>query len=212
MMKKNIKIVIITAVIVILPVIFGLIMWNKLPETMATHWDGNGEANDYSSKAFSVFGLPLFLLAIHFLCAFVCSNDPKNRYQNESVYKAILWLVPVISLFSNFMIYWSVFGKEANVMLPLCIFTGGLFIFISRIITRCKPNHTIGIRIKYTLENEDNWNKTHKLASKLWLICGILMLLCILLPQRLMVYGLIGITLLCALIPIIYSFILVKKQ
>ena len=62
MMKANKKTLIITSIVTILPVLIGIICWNRLPEVMATHFGFNNEANGFSSKAFAVFGLPLILL------------------------------------------------------------------------------------------------------------------------------------------------------
>ena len=50
-----------------LPIVIGLFLWNKLPDTLATHWGSDGTANGWSSKTFSVFGMPLILTAIHVL-------------------------------------------------------------------------------------------------------------------------------------------------
>ena len=57
-MKSYKKTIIITTLITLLPILFGLALWNKLPDTIATHWGADGQANGWSSKAFAVFGLP----------------------------------------------------------------------------------------------------------------------------------------------------------
>ena len=69
MMKANKKTLIITSIVTILPVLIGIICWDRLPDVMATHFGMNNEANGFSSKVFAVFGLPLVLLAArHLLC------------------------------------------------------------------------------------------------------------------------------------------------
>lgn len=37
-MKSYKKTIIITTLITLLPILFGLALWNKLPDTIATHW------------------------------------------------------------------------------------------------------------------------------------------------------------------------------
>lgn len=64
MTKKNKKIILITSMITILPILAGLILWNKLPEQVATHFDANGIPNGYSSRAFAVFG-PYLICLLH---------------------------------------------------------------------------------------------------------------------------------------------------
>ena len=85
MTKKNKKIILITSMITILPILAGLILWNKLPEQVATHFDFNGIPNGYSSRAFAVFGPYLIFLFAHLLCAFGTLADPKNRRSAEDV-------------------------------------------------------------------------------------------------------------------------------
>ena len=60
--------ILITSIIILLPILVGLFLWNKLPNEIATHFGANGEANGWSSKGFAVFGLPLFVLDCHLIC------------------------------------------------------------------------------------------------------------------------------------------------
>ena len=64
MLKANRKTLVITSIVTILPMLIGIMCWNRLPDMMATHFGINNEANGFSSKAFAVFGIPAFLLAV----------------------------------------------------------------------------------------------------------------------------------------------------
>ena len=44
-MKKYKTTIIITTLITLLPIVIGLFLWNKLPDTLATHWGSDGTAN-----------------------------------------------------------------------------------------------------------------------------------------------------------------------
>lgn len=87
-MKKYKTTIIITTLITLLPIVIGLFLWNKLPDTLATHWGSDGTANGWSSKTFSVFGMPLILTAIHVLCLFVTLNDPEEKEYPQEAYGA----------------------------------------------------------------------------------------------------------------------------
>ena len=97
MTKKNKKIILITSMITILPILVGLILWNKLPEQVATHFDFNGIPNGYSSRAFAVFGPYLIFLFAHLLCAFGTLADPKKQAIGQKMYALILWICPAVS-------------------------------------------------------------------------------------------------------------------
>ena len=66
-MKKYKKMIISTTLLTGLPILIGLILWNKLPDSMATHWDINGQANGWSGKGATVLFLPCILMIIHLL-------------------------------------------------------------------------------------------------------------------------------------------------
>lgn len=43
--KKYKATIIITSLITLLPILLGLIIWNKLPDQIATHWGADGQAD-----------------------------------------------------------------------------------------------------------------------------------------------------------------------
>ena len=77
-MKINKKLLIVTSVLLLLPILAGLILWNQLPEQIATHFGVDNAANGWSSKAFAVFGIPGIMLGLHWFCLFATAADPKR--------------------------------------------------------------------------------------------------------------------------------------
>jgi uncharacterized membrane protein len=76
-----------------------------------------------------------------------------------------------------------------------------------------KPNYFAGIRLPWTLENEENWKKTHLLAGKLFFAGGLLIaILCLLTPVIISIILFITITIIVTIIPGVYSYRLYKKQ
>ena len=68
MFKKYKLQIIVSSIVILLPVLFGLLMWDNLPDIMTTHWGADGTADGFSGKVFAVFGLPCVLLAVHLIC------------------------------------------------------------------------------------------------------------------------------------------------
>jgi len=202
MLKKNKGLLIITSLIILLPMAAGILLWEQLPEKMAIHWGSNGEANGWTSRPVAVFGLPLFLLAIHFICAWGTDLDKRNRNQNEKIKQITLWIAPAVSLLGNSSTYAAAMGQEMDIVRYATLFMGLVFLMIGNYMPKCKQNYTIGIKLKWTLENEENWYATHRLAGKVWMIGGLGVLICgffsILQPLPLLF-------LLMVLIPVIYS-------
>ena len=211
MLKENRKTLIIASILTILPVLIGIIYWNRLPDVMATHFGMNNEANGFSSKAFAVFGLPAFLLAVLWIGAFVTSHDPKRQNISSKMFSLGLWIAPVISLVAAAIIYPINLGYELDITLFAELLLGLMFIIIGNYLPKTRQNYTIGIKIPWTLANEENWNRTHRLAGYLWMICGILMIL-ICLIRFVSAQWLVGIFLIMVLVPCIYSFWLHAKK
>ena len=130
MLKKNKSRIIISSIIILLPMIFGLIMWDKLPDTMTTHWGADGNADGFSGKVFAVFGLPAITLILHFVCLLFTLFDKKQKEQNPKALGMIFWILPVVSLFTNGIMYRTAFGKEFDLAVFVPALLGVMFIFI----------------------------------------------------------------------------------
>ena len=209
---KNKFTIIITSVIVLIPMLVGVAFWDALPEQVAIHWGASGEPDRWCAKAFAVYAVPLIMLALHWACLFATRFDKKNRGQNPKMMNITYWLVPAVSWVANGMTYADALGKDIDVIRLLPIIMGALFLFIGNYLPKCTPNRTVGIRIKWTLADEENWNATHRFGGKVWFIGAIVILASSLLPAKISVCVMIAATLAMALAPIIYSYCFYKKK
>jgi len=75
---------------------------------------------------------------------------------------------------------------------------------------KCKRNYTIGIKLPWTLDNEDNWNKTHRFAGFVWVIGGIVITLDAFLSISLFI--ILDVIVLLIILPVVYSYLLYQKQ
>lgn len=212
MIKKNKTQLIISSVIILLPVVIGLVIWNFLPEQIATHWGMNNKPDGWSGRYMAIFGLPVMMLALHWLCIFFVTRDSKNKEQNGKVFSMVLWIIPIISLVVCGSTYVTALGKDVNMAMIMQIILGVLFVVMGNYMPKCKQNSTIGVRVTWTLHNEENWNKTHRFAGRLWFFCGMLLLLTIFLPTEKYAAIYFILILLMALAPMIYSYVYYRKQ
>ena len=176
MIKKNLPKLIITSLVTLIPIVVGLILWNKLPEQVPVHWNINGEVDGFATKTQAVFVMPLVLVASHWICVVGTSLDPKKQNINDKMFTLVLWIVPVISLLCNSMVYATALGHKISVEVIMPLFIGALFIIIGNYMPKCKQSYTLGIKLPWTLDDEENWNKTHRLAGFLWVIGGVVIM------------------------------------
>ena len=209
MIKKYLKTLIITSIMDLSPIIIGIILWDRLPDKIATHFGVDNTPNGWSSKAVAVFGLPVVLFALEWICMLATKLDPKYRNIDDSVMmKIVLWMMPCLSIMMSTITYTYALGKEIKVGFIVLLFMGALFVVMGNYLPKCKQSYTIGIKIPWTLNSEENWNRTHRFAGGLWFIGGLGM----------MATGFIGgfvaffaIALLMVIVPMIYSYVLYRK-
>ena len=210
-MKMNKKLLILTSIVILFPILWGLIIWSQLPNQIPIHFNLAGQANNFQSKPLAVLGLPLFLLLVHLFVIFMIGRDPKNRTMNEKMVKVIYWLIPIVSLSVFYLIYSKALGSTTNPSIVVSALLGLIFVIMGNYMPKLKVNHTVGIRLPWTLQSEDNWHKTHRLAGKLWVLGGKILLL-----QAGIQYAVpngLGIDILTiVLIPILYSYQLSRKN
>lgn len=164
------------ALIMLIPVIVGLILWNRLPDRLITHWNAAGEPDGYSGKAFAVFGLNGILFALYAVCIFGMSADPKKTNISTKNFRLVLGTIPLISVFANSITYASALGKEPDVPFYGKLLIAVILIVLGNYIPKMRQSYTLGIRLPWTLASEDNWNRTHRFAGKLWMVCGLIFL------------------------------------
>ncbi len=209
MIKKNLPKLIITSLVTLIPVVVGLILWDKLPDQVPVHWNINGEVDDYATKTQAVFAMPLVLVAFQWICVLGTSLDPKKQNVNDKMFTLVLWIIPVISLLCNSMVYATALGHKISVEIIMPLFMGALFVVIGNYLPKCKQSYTVGIKLPWTLDDEENWNKTHRLAGFLWVISGIV----IMATAFLGVFWIFFVLLIpMVIIPFVYSYILYKKN
>ena len=177
MIKKYKRTLILTSLVLLIPVIVGLLLWNQLPDPMPSHWDIHGEVDGWSSKAFTVFGLPALMLVLHWVCVFASMADPKWKNYNTKMMKLALWICPAIGLILSFMVYPAALGYSVPVENIMPLLVGALFMVIGNWLPKCEQTYTMGIKLPWTFASEENWNATHRFGGKVWFVGGIITML-----------------------------------
>jgi uncharacterized membrane protein len=209
MIKKNLKTLIITSIVILTPIIIGLILWNQLPDEIPFHWNIKGEVDDWASKPVAIFALPAFLLAMQWLCVIATSADPKKHNHTAKPLTLVFWIVPALSVVLSAVMYASALGTVVHVDTIMYILLGLMFIVIGNYMPKCKQSYTLGIKLPWTLDDEENWNKTHRLAGFLWVIGGVVIMASAFLGK----FWLFFVVLVpMVIIPTIYSYILYRNK
>lgn len=166
-MKKISKLTVITTLITLLPIVLGIALYDRLPDVVATHWGIDNQPNGWSSKAMAAFGMPGILALINLVCSIAMEIYPDSPFVKvrpvsikavggwekenklaDKVSPRLMWLcrwiIPVLSLILVPVMLYSAMGVSFDV----------------------------GIKIPWTLSSDENWDKTHRFAGFVWIVCG----------------------------------------
>ena len=192
---------------------FGCMLWDELPETVATHWGVDNQPNGYSSRAMAVYGMPLIMLAFQCFLVFMTELDIKKKNHSPKMITLMLWVIPLTNLMVSVVIYASALGMHPNVGFWALLFLGILFMFIGNYTPKCRQNWTMGIRTRWTLSDADNWYHTHRLAWPVWMAGGFIVALgSFFSSNSLVAWGIVVVFALMVLIPTVYSYLYYKQH
>lgn len=193
----------------IVPIVLGIIYYSQLPDEMAIHFNTQNVADGFASKQVALFAVPMFLLFMHGITIFFVQNDPRKNVHSKVIKGLMYWLVPVLAILIQISFIAYGLGKKIDITTCSLVGTGVLILILGNYLPKSRQNYSIGIKLPWTLASEENWNKTHQMAGKLWVLSGILIIFLAFLGK---VEPLIIIVLAMTIIPSIYSFVLYKKS
>ena len=212
MFKKYRKTLIITTIITLLPILAGVILWNRLPEQMPMHFNAAGEVDGTAGKAFGVFGMPLLLVAVQWLCALASLKaDPKAYNISDKMMGLVLWIIPVVSVLMHVLVYGTALGKKMNVEVVIPVLAGLMLVIVGNWLPKCKQTYTLGIKLPWTLADETNWNRTHRFAGPIWVAGGMVIMVSAFIGGM-MLWVMLPVFVAMVAAPTVYSYLLFKGK
>ncbi len=210
--KKFWKFAWVTSALCLIPLAVGLLFWEELPARMANHWNAAGEIDGWADKLWVVLSLPLMMFAGQWVMVGGMFLDRRNLKQNPKLVRVILCIMPVVSNILGVVLYSTALGVEIPMDAVMMVMMGLLFMAMGNYLPKCRQNSTLGIKLPWTLYNEENWNKTHRFGGKVFFWGGLLMVPLALLPLESAIAGVLAVLVVLVLLPTGYSWWLHRKQ
>ena len=206
-MKKKIdwKILIITSLICLIPIIFGVILYDQLPEQMAVHFGVNNEPNSFAPKEFALFGIPLLMFILQVFCC-ISSDFMEEKKQNKKYITIYKWIIPIIEM----VVYLTMLAYGAGIKLDMrmivCITLGIVFTLIGNYMPKTEPN-----KFQMNYIRADFWKKIKRPAGYFFVIIGLAFIISAFLNSMVSLI-LLGIIIVVAILITIYSIYLFYKD
>jgi len=190
-----------------------LLVFDQLPAQMAQQWGADGTPNWTMPRGLAIFVMPLLLTVVHFILFFIINSASAKNSTPTSFRILFSWFIPATSIFVNLTILFGNLDESFNVRIAALVFVGLVLIIVGNYLPKTRQNHYIGIRIPWTLDSADNWNRTHRLGGRIFVLAGILFVLGAVLPlsENALIALLISTIFIALIIPIGYSFALYKR-
>ncbi|NBR56689.1 MAG: DUF1648 domain-containing protein [Chitinophagia bacterium] len=215
-MKSNTKNLGLALLLIAAPLVYAAYVYPNLPDTIPTHFNISGEADAYGGKD-SIFLGPGIMAVVGIFVFILLSNiksiDPiRYKSADDGLYKKFaLFTVAFLSMIS-FIIVFSASSHAiaiGKLLLPaLGLFFAGFGWYMPKI----HQNYFAGFKLPWTLENENNWNETHKLAGKIWMYGGFVQAVATLfLPNVAGFIVFFSITFIMVIIPTVFSYRMFKR-
>jgi uncharacterized membrane protein len=159
-------------------VIFGVVIYPQAPEMVPSHWNLQGQVDDYMRKEFGLFMGPIISLAVFTGMSLLPNIDPKKKnYEKFSgAYRTFRRAIILLLLLLQVVVNLVVLGIPVDIGRLVNLGLGILFIVIGNIMGKVRFNYFIGIRTPWTLASEEVWRKTHRHIAKWWVVAGIVVM------------------------------------
>ena len=206
-MKKKIdwKILIITGLICLIPIIFGVILYDQLPEQMAVHFGVDNEPNSFAPKEFALFGIPILMFALQVFCC-IFSDFMEEKKQNKKYITIYKWIIPIIEMvvYLTMLAYGA--GIELDMRMIVCITLGIVFTLVGNYMPKTEPN-----KLQMNYIRADFWKKIKRPAGYFFVIIGLAFIISAFL-NSIVSFILMIILIICAVLITIYSLYLFYKN
>lgn len=172
-MKNLKKSDIITVILCLCAIIPGALLYDRLPDRIVTNWDMKSNVSGTAPKAFAVFGIPLIFAGITFLnCVYLRWLEKKRNVGK---------LIPIVQMIFPFTLFLAqgtillaALGKLKDIRLFICILVSVILIILGNYMPKIRKNWIVGIRTPHIVSSDEIWDKTHRFAGFVLIVCGII--------------------------------------
>ncbi len=196
-----------TWIVVLLAFVSGALLYARLPETLASHWNALGQVDGYMPRVWGVFLMPLIMVGMGLLFMAIPAIDPlkHNIAAFRPQYDRFIVLVMVFMFAVHaFTLLWNM-GIQFSINRFMPVAMGLVFFFVGDLVRNAKRNFFVGIRTPWTLSSDVVWAKTHRLGAVLFQISGVVVVLGALI-DRLAIWFILVPAIAAGLIPTVYSY------
>ena len=193
--------------------VVGVAAWlyPALPDPVPVHWNIRGEADGWMGKPWGVVMLPAVAVFLFVVMRLIPAISPKGFRTDSFAGVFHILQVALVGFGSLVGILALLQASGRDVPLNQVIFAalGLLFMVLGNYFGKIRKNFFMGIRTPWTLASDEVWARTHRLGGWLFVLMGAILFagaFFTITPG-----WLLGMVLLVALVPVIYSYFIYRR-
>ncbi|MDF2927053.1 MAG: hypothetical protein K0R57_5967 [Paenibacillaceae bacterium] len=162
----------------LIPFLLSLVVYNRLPERMATHFGIGNQVDGFMNRPAAVAMLALLGAGVPLLTKAGRRMDPKkeNYEKFEGAFGKFRWIITLFMCFTGLFLVGYNLGYNVSPKLTT-LGIGLLIIVVGNSMGQIRFNYSFGIKTPWTLANETVWRRTHRMAGPIWMAGGAVILL-----------------------------------
>lgn len=166
--------------VTILMLVFALVSIPYLPAEIPIQWNNNGDVINTGNRIFILIFPIISILAI-VIGNIVATVDPKAIVYQKS--KREYNLITSIVIISLFIIECYIIMVSKELMIETSKFNlfniipGMVIMVAGNYLPKFSKNYLTGVKTVWGYSSEDIWRKTQRFSSKIWIVCGLLMMI-----------------------------------
>jgi len=165
----------ITCLVCLLPILLGLALWEKLPDTIAIHFNIHNEPDNFAKKGFVVFGIPLLMVLLQCFCCFVNDINAYKHGERKKFERITKWIIPVLSIVLQITTFAFALGQAVDVRRVVALLVGCMFLVIGNYMPKFDYIKNYDVKAEKA-------RKINRFIGFETVVLGVLFLLSILLP------------------------------
>lgn len=168
----------ITCAVCLLPILFGVIFYEKLPEIMPIHFNMNNEPNGFAKKDFALFGLPALMAVLQVFCCIITDINGEKKESKPKFVAIIQWIIPILSVVISVITIEIPLGSTVDVRRSVLLVLGILFMMIGNYMPKVSYEQMQG-KMHPMPKDEKTYRKVTRMLGYTFVIFGLLFLISI---------------------------------
>lgn len=157
-------------------IVSGLV-YTRLPERMATHYDLSGSPDRWDARIIGAFVVPILMLLTLLLARWSPRSLPDAPRDDalDAIRELVLTAILAFFALMHVGILGAALGWRVTLPQLLPLGLGGIFLLFGHVLPRLRRSWMIGIRTRQTMTSDHAWERTHRVTGAILTFGGTVM-------------------------------------